>query len=1404
MKKIANFIVKNRSFVLVIMLVLAAVCALLIPNVNVNKDMTKYLPNKSQMKQGLDILDNEFSEAETTQSIRVMFEDLPPAEKLNIQTELENIPYVDSVTYDKDDAEYNKDNYTLYVVNTAYEYDSREELSIESAIKDNYSQFNTAVKSDNPNTRPLPTWVIAVALAILLIILFAMCGSWFEPVIFMMAIGVAVLINMGTNIFLPSVSGTTFSIASILQLVLSMDYSIILMNRYRQERQLHENKLDAMKAALSNSFSSVSSSALTTFVGLLMLIFMSFKIGMDLGLVLAKGVVCSWLCIFTILPALILVFDTLIQKTAKKEPHLPMNKIAATSFRLRSVFSIGFVVLMIGSFILQGITKTTFALSTEDPIAEIFPASNTIVMLYNNEDSEQIQGIVDELDGTPHVKSAVSYPTALGKPNTAADLADIIKDMGSDMEIDAATLNMLYYDYYTEGKLPPVMVGDLINFIAEDVVTNPTFADNIGDEIIKNIDEMKKFSDPDTLTRPMNPTELADFFDMEADEIKQLLVYYYSENEGLDTGVLTLPVFANFVVNDVLTNHDYASMLDESARSQIDRLITFTDSAKMTTPYTYKELAALLDMEPEQMKLLFVYYNALSDSYRPSGMTIPAFVRFVRSDVASNPTFASQFDKDAMAQMNMLAGITDSSTIKKQMTSAQLASMLGMDSSMLDMLFSLYYGGEGADGKTMTLPEFTGFLTGSVLSNPAFASYFDDETKAQLTGMNQMMTAAASGKTFSSSQLAQFFGMEETFSNQVFMMYYGENMDSGAAMTLSDFTGYLASTVLPNPEYASHFDDATTAQLTGMSQMVAAATAGQGFTASQMAQMMRLDESMLQMLYPLYFGGQMQNKTLSPEVFVDYLLSDVVSNAAFASQFDQGTVAQLTMMQTIMKSSLSGKVYSYARMAQLLGMDGSMTKMLFTLRDSYGDISSWKLSMQTTVDFLVSNNSQLGSMIEGENLGQLRMLQKLINGTIAGTQYASKDLASLLDMEAEQLNQLFLLYNSKHGDTSSWKMSTQNFVDFINSDVLSNDNFADKFDADSADSLAAAKKLIDAVVSRKAYQVAELTGLFEGMTDELDENTVALLCLYHASTLYSNPDWRLSIASLFSYLSNDVVADPRFEMVLDESFRNDIDKTRTELDDAIAQLTGTNHSILMLTTNLPRESAETSAFIENVTRLSDERLQGDYYLVGDSVMSHEMEHSFGGEMLLITLLTAISIFIVVAVTFRSIAIPVILVLIVQCGVFLTIAVSGLRGYSLYYLALLIVQCILMGATIDYGILFTSYYREKRSTMGIKEALVGAYNGAIHTILTSGLIVITVTGIVGAFSSDPSIAQICQTLSIGALSASVLILFVLPGLLASFDKFVVRKKDLKSTQPELHARSKQKKQKSFSYINSQKN
>jgi len=1386
MKKIANFLVEKRYIILATMLVLAVGCGILTQKVNINSDMTKYLPDDSSMKAGLDIMDKEFPATEDSGDIRVMFNGLEDSQKAEVLKKLKSIEYVDSVNYKADSADYNNGEHTLYIVNFNYGYGSDEAAVVEDTISSGFNNYDMVYHVDN-DSKSLPSYIVIIAVTLLMTILFLMCASWLEPILLLATIGVAIVINMGTNAFLGTVSQTTYSIASILQLVLSMDYAMILINRYRQELALEENPKAAMKNALANAFSAIISSAGATMVGLLMLCFMRFKIGMDLGIVLAKGVLISMLCILTILSSLLVIGYKGIRKTAKKVLPIKMDAIGKFSNKFRFAVTGVFVLIFVGALLLSSNTKMAYVLAGEDPTEEYFPKDSKIVVLYNNSDEATATELAAQYSSNPDVKDAQSFATTLGKEYTSEELADKLADMGdnSNLNINSALLDIIYYDYYKGDTTGSISVSDFINFLANDVMTNETFANQFDDNIKNNIETMKKFVDPDNLTSQMNAEEIAAFFGMDSKDITKLFMYYYIKNGGVDTGTMTLAQFADFIVNDVAANKDYSSMFDKDTFSKINQLSVFTDKDTVTKPLDSTELASMIGMDESTVKLLLVYYYATQDGFDAGTMTVSQFVNFLTKDVASNKMFASYFDSTTLAKMQTLAQYTNTAVIQKQMTSKELASALSMDSSMIDQIFNMYFSAKGATVDwTMTLPEFTDFLAGSVLTNKAYASYFNESTTAQLTSLNQMIRIAASGRQLSSAELAAFTGMDSSMIDQLFQYASSTSGSNITGMSLTDFLGFVLNDVSQNENFSSYFDEKTLASLSTTYTLAQAASSGQKFTSSQLAGYLSMDSALTSQIFYMYYNatGKTSGWTMSMQEFVDFLLKNVVTNEQYSSNFNTATIGQLKLMQSIMNATTSGKSFNCNKMAELFSMDSSMVKMLYTYYIAEnGDTSGWNISLQSMISFIVNNlssRSEFSSMFDRDTLNKLDMLQKLINGTVAGTVYTSAQLSSLLGMDAEQLNQLYLLYNSEYGDTSSWKMSVQGFVNFIISDVLNNKDFSDSFDADTVDKLKNAKIMIDASVSGNIYTSKELADIFSSFSDKLNQKTMNLLYLYYFSTTDSDPAWKLSIYDLFNYLSSNILNDSRFDEFIDNDMRANMDDMKTKLDDGVKQLTGPNYSRLILTVSLQDGSDEANAFIEELSKKCEAAFGGDYYLIGNSPMSYEMSQTFDGEHHFITILTAIAIFIVVALTFQSFLIPLILVLIIQGGVYLTISIIGLQGNSIFYLALLIVECILMGATIDYGILFASYYKEFRTSMGRGEALIAAYNGSIHTILTSGLIMVLVTGIVGGAFKNPTVGQICMTISKGALCAVILIVFILPGVIATFDKLINRRNKVK--------------------------
>ena len=429
----AEFIVRNRSRILVGMVILGIICACLIPMVKINYDMTAYLPGSSPMKQGIDIMKEEFGSLSMDNTVRVMFTDLPEDEKETVHETLIGIENVSSVDYISGSEDYNKDGRTLYIIHSSYDFHSREMKGIVSELLSHYKNYCGMIYHlDSSTTDSLPLGIVIAALVIILAVLFIMSPSYMEPLLYMAAIGLAVAINAGTNFFLGSVSMTTHSIGALLQLVLSMDYSVMVMEQYRQAKAEGMDNQKAMASALSLSFRPVLGSSVTTIAGLLMLAFMSFRIGADLGIVLAKGVLISLFCVFTVMPSLVLASDSLITKSRKPVPRFPAGTLGGFSWHFRKGILLFFVLLLAVVLYLKGNTEITYTMPTPTEIDRYFLKVNQVVVLYSNEDEEKAAEIAETAGKTEGVRSAITWEGTIGRPYTAEELTGMLSSFGMD------------------------------------------------------------------------------------------------------------------------------------------------------------------------------------------------------------------------------------------------------------------------------------------------------------------------------------------------------------------------------------------------------------------------------------------------------------------------------------------------------------------------------------------------------------------------------------------------------------------------------------------------------------------------------------------------------------------------------------------------------------------------------------------------------------------------------------------------------------------------------------------------------------------------------------------------------------------------------------------------------------
>ena len=236
MKKITDFIINKRYFILLIFIILAVYAGFLSTKVKTNYDIAKYLPATSETRIGMDIMEDEFAGTETS-NFNLMFKGLKNEEKEEIYNYLDGIEEIDEVDYDNTE-KYNKDDYTLYVITVDDDADSKIATDTYNKVTEKYKDYEIYTSGDiaSRNKPVLEHWIIALAIGCALIILIIMCESYIEPFLFLTTILIAVVLNKGTNIIFESVSNITQGIVMILQLALSMDYSIMLMNRYEQKK----------------------------------------------------------------------------------------------------------------------------------------------------------------------------------------------------------------------------------------------------------------------------------------------------------------------------------------------------------------------------------------------------------------------------------------------------------------------------------------------------------------------------------------------------------------------------------------------------------------------------------------------------------------------------------------------------------------------------------------------------------------------------------------------------------------------------------------------------------------------------------------------------------------------------------------------------------------------------------------------------------------------------------------------------------------------------------------------------------------------------------------------------------------------------------------------------------------
>ncbi|MDO4166317.1 MAG: MMPL family transporter, partial [Eubacteriales bacterium] len=322
MERFFGGVIRNRKRILLGFIIVCVICFFCRPLISVNYDMNAYLPEDVASSVALDVMEEEFDSG--IPNVRVMIRDVTIPEALRYKEKLSQIDGVTDVTWLDDAVDVmvpletmDADTLDIYYVDETALYSvTLEEEQIISAVADireligednamTGSAVSTAVATDSTVSEIKKIAIFAILL--LLFILVLTMTSWLEPVVVLTGLGVAVLINAGSNLIFGEISFVTNAAGNILQLAVSLDYSVFLIHRFEECRLEEKNPKIAMRKALLKSVSSILSSGLTTVIGFLALAFMRFRIGPDLGFALAKGIAISLIVVFGFMPGLILM-----------------------------------------------------------------------------------------------------------------------------------------------------------------------------------------------------------------------------------------------------------------------------------------------------------------------------------------------------------------------------------------------------------------------------------------------------------------------------------------------------------------------------------------------------------------------------------------------------------------------------------------------------------------------------------------------------------------------------------------------------------------------------------------------------------------------------------------------------------------------------------------------------------------------------------------------------------------------------------------------------------------------------------------------------------------------------------------------------------------------------------------
>ena len=460
--KLATFIVDKRNLFFLLYVFAFVFCIFSMNWVEVENDVTKYLPEDTETRQGIDAMNANFV---TYGSARVMVSNITYETAQQLQTVMEDIDGVDMVTFD-DTSDHYKDTSALYDVSFKGETNDQITLDAMEGIRQALRGYDVYVDTlvgydENATLQEEMNTILLVSVVIIVVVLVLTSRAYMEVPVLLLTFGAAALMNMGTNFLCGKISFISDSIAVVLQLALAIDYAIILCHRFSDEHETLDAR-EAAIAALSKAIPEISASSLTTVSGLAALGFMEFRVGMDMAVVLIKAILLSLLSVFTLMPGLLVLFCPFIDRTRHKKLLPNITFVGKFAVKTRRVVPPLFILVLVGAFWLS--SQCPFAYSYNDlktakmserqnayfKIKDTFGTSNMVALVLPSGDYEAESQVLQDLQACPEVKSTLGLAGIEAmdgyKLTDALNPRELSEVVGMDYEV----MQLLYSAYAAE------------------------------------------------------------------------------------------------------------------------------------------------------------------------------------------------------------------------------------------------------------------------------------------------------------------------------------------------------------------------------------------------------------------------------------------------------------------------------------------------------------------------------------------------------------------------------------------------------------------------------------------------------------------------------------------------------------------------------------------------------------------------------------------------------------------------------------------------------------------------------------------------------------------------------------------------------------------------------------------